>query len=304
VPFSTIGERRFSNQQLSRISGDVRRRDRNPIHEPALPSADTFGEVFVQVDDRVTTRRAEVLSVIKELPNLSDSEGVTRSDQTDLTSLVAPEPKPHSFSSRSGIASYQERPDPVMVTPREPEVPESSRQRSAGRNLLEWVVVVLAAAAVALLVRTTMLQVFFIPSGSMENTLRIDDKVLVDKLSHRLSGIHRGDVVVFRAPANIADAQTKDFVKRVIAIEGDTIEAIDGRVFVNDVPVNEPYIEKQGTTLNLPRTTLGSGQLWVMGDNREFSADSRRFGPITTSMVVGHARVVVMHGRTPTFDWL
>jgi signal peptidase I len=162
-------------------------------------------------------------------------------------------------------------------------------------------VVVVAAALVAIVVRTTMLQVFYIPSGSMEHTLEIGDKVVVDKLSHRLSGVHRGDVVVFRRPVNVESGTIKDLVKRVIAVEGDTVEAVEGRVYVNDRLIDEPYLSAADSTRNLQRTTLGNGQLWVMGDNREFSSDSRVFGPITTDMVIGHARVVVIRNRMPRF---
>jgi signal peptidase I len=164
--------------------------------------------------------------------------------------------------------------------------------------LVEWIVVITAAAATAVVVRTLMLQLFYIPSESMAHTLEVDDKVMVDKVSHRVTGVQRGDIVVFHRPANLQGSGVNELVKRVIAVEGDTIEAINGTVYVNDVAIDEPYLVKQGSTRNLPRTTVGAGHLFMMGDNRERSSDSRVFGPIAENSVVGHARAIVMrHGR-------
>ncbi len=169
---------------------------------------------------------------------------------------------------------------------------------SRRRALTEWVVVVAAAAATAFIVRTSVLQLFYIPSESMSHTLEVDDKVMVDKVTHRISGVSRGDIVVFHRPANLQGTTVKDLVKRVIAVEGDTVEAVNGQVFVNDKALDEEYLVKQGVTRNLPKTTIGANQLFMMGDNRERSSDSRVFGPIPESTVVGHARAIVFrHGR-------
>jgi signal peptidase I len=116
---------------------------------------------------------------------------------------------------------------------------------------------------------------------------------MVDKLSHRMTGVHHGDVVVFHRPSNLQNSKVKDLVKRVIGVEGDTVEAIGGQVYVNDVAINEPYLAKQNSTINLPKTTVGAHQLFMMGDNREHSSDSRVFGPISEDSVVGHARLVI-----------
>jgi signal peptidase I len=161
------------------------------------------------------------------------------------------------------------------------------------KSVLEWIVVLFAAGLTALIVRTTVLQMFYIPSESMSHTLETNDKVMVDKLSHRMTGVHHGDVVVFHRPSNLQNSKVKDLVKRVIGVEGDTVEAIGGQVYVNDVAINEPYLAKQNSTINLPKTTVGAHQLFMMGDNREHSSDSRVFGPISEDSVVGHARLVI-----------
>jgi signal peptidase I len=181
-----------------------------------------------------------------------------------------------------------------------PTAPDQSRARS----IVEWILVLVAAASAALLIRTTVVQVFFIPSESMSHTLEIQDKVVVDKLSHRISGVSRGDIVVFHKPDNLQSTKIKDLVKRVIAIEGDTVEAVNGQVYVNDQPIDEPYLVTQNSTTNLAKTTIGADQLFMMGDNRERSSDSRVFGPIKTSSVVGHARVIITRKGRVTIDVL
>ncbi len=168
------------------------------------------------------------------------------------------------------------------------------------RSVVEWIVVLLAAGLTALIVRSSVLQMFYIPSESMSHTLETNDKVMVDKLSHRMTGVHRGDVVVFHRPANLQSSTVKDLVKRVIAVEGDSVEAIGGRVYVNDVAIDEPYLAKQNSTINLPKTTIGAHHLFMMGDNREHSSDSRVFGPIDESSVIGHARLVIARNGSLT----
>ena len=173
--------------------------------------------------------------------------------------------------------------------------PVSGRQAGAAvarrrRRALEWLVIVVAGLSVAVLVRTSVLQAFYIPSESMVPTFEINDRVVVDKLSSRFRPIGRGSIVVFQRPAR-SGGGTEDLVKRVIAVAGDTVETRDGTVYLNDRALDEPYLRVPASTNNLPATTLGRGDLWVMGDNRDNSADSRVFGPIRVTSVVG--KVVV-----------
>jgi signal peptidase I len=166
-------------------------------------------------------------------------------------------------------------------------------QISRARSIMEWIVVAGVAAIFALGVRASVLQVFSIPSESMEHTLEIGDNVAVDKLTHRMFGVDRGDVVVFKKPVVLQDDKIKDLVKRVIAVEGDTVEAVNGKVYVNGVQLIEPYLAEPDSTLQLSKTTIGKDQLFMMGDNRNRSGDSRIFGAIEKSTVVGHARLIV-----------
>jgi len=155
---------------------------------------------------------------------------------------------------------------------------------------------VVGAVLVALLVKTYLVQAFRIPSSSMEQTLQVGDRVMVNKLSYRLGEVSPGDVVVFSRPAGAAagtDAP-EDLIKRVIGVGGDTIQTVDGKLVRNGTPVDEPYLVPGTTTTGMEQpVTVPDGQLWVMGDNRNNSSDSRVFGPIDESTVVGQAFIIM-----------
>jgi signal peptidase I len=131
----------------------------------------------------------------------------------------------------------------------------------------------------------------------MEPTLGVNDRVLVNKLSYRLHDVHRGDVVVFERPETTEgpDDGIEDLIKRVIAVGGDTIEARNGLVYVNGDRVDESDYLVSGTpTDDLPATEVPEGHVFVMGDNRTNSQDSRRFGPIPEDTIVGRAFIRVL----------
>lgn len=172
-----------------------------------------------------------------------------------------------------------------------------SRQgRSSTRNVLEWILVVVGAILVAFLVKTFLVQAFQIPSASMHPTLLEGDRVLVNKLSYRLHDINRGDVVVFRRPVNMAAGPNDpdDLIKRVIGLPGDTLQTRDGTVYVNGRALDEPYLAKGTRTLDIDEPVrVPAGRIWVMGDNRGDSQDSRVFGPVDQDTVVGRAFVIM-----------
>lgn len=181
----------------------------------------------------------------------------------------------------------------------------------------ELPVLVVIAFVVALLIKTFLLQAFYIPSASMEPTLREGDRVLVEKVSFRFHGPRRGDVVVFekdlglppgaendsgvweeigdgfRSLFGFPTGGSQDFIKRVIAIEGDTIEGKDGKVFVNGAEVSEPYLPSGVEISPFGPAEIPQGMIFVMGDNRNNSDDSRSFGAIEADTVVGRAFVLI-----------
>src|SRR5579872_6565957 len=116
------------------------------------------------------------------------------------------------------------------------------------RVVIEWVAVLAVAVIAAVLIRAFVLEPFFIPSGSMEPTLQVGDRVLVNKLSYDLHSIHRGDVVVFKKPANDFTPGIKDLIKRVIGLPGETISGENGAVYINGRRLKEPWLPKGVTT--------------------------------------------------------
>jgi signal peptidase I len=125
----------------------------------------------------------------------------------------------------------------------------------------------------------------------MAPALKPGDRVLVSKLSYRLHGVHRGDIVVFKRPPGLSRAvagpEVKDLVKRVIGLPGDTVEARDGHMIVDGRTLNEPYVPRGAVTTPVPPTLLTPNHYWVMGDNRSVSEDSRYFGSISGDLIVG-----------------
>jgi signal peptidase I len=169
----------------------------------------------------------------------------------------------------------------------DPELEERTKP-SGARNVAEWVLIAGGALLVAFIIKTFLLQAFYIPSLSMAPTLKVNDRVLVNKLSYDLHDVHRGDLVVFESPPN-EGSQTKDLIKRVIGLPGETVESREGQIYINGQVLEEPYLGPDVTTGPLEKVTVPPEHLWVMGDNRPNSRDSRFFGAIPESLVIGRA---------------
>jgi signal peptidase I len=182
-------------------------------------------------------------------------------------------------------------------------VPGHQPRSSGVRSLVEWILIIAVALIGALVIRTVLFQAFFIPSASMTPTLKVHDRILVNKLSYDLHPVHRGDIVVFKRSADmVGEGNIKDLVKRVIGLPGETIQSgpgnqieINGRVLTETyLPVGTqagPQITRVTGCLPGPTTSciIPAGHYFVMGDNRNDSSDSRVFGPITKTQIVGRA---------------
>jgi signal peptidase I len=174
------------------------------------------------------------------------------------------------------------------------EQKQRKRKKESGlRNAVEWVVIIGGAFLVAFVVKTFLIQAFFIPSGSMLPTLHEEDRVLVNKLSYDLHDVHRGDLVVFERPENEAAGQIKDLIKRVVGLPGERIESRDGDVYIDGDLLEEPYLADGAETTGLEPQTVPEGHVFVMGDNRGDSMDSRVFHAINEDLIVGRAFVRV-----------
>lgn len=162
------------------------------------------------------------------------------------------------------------------------------------RLAIEWTAVVVVALLAALGIKAWLIQAFYIPSGSMIPTLQVGDRILVNKLSYHLHPVNRGDIVVFATPPkDTGDPSIQDLVKRVIGLPGETISSAGGHVYINGRELNEPYLPPGTVTYGISPQKIPSGHYWVMGDNRQDSKDSRFFGPIPKSLIVGRAMIRV-----------
>lgn len=194
-------------------------------------------------------------------------------------------------------------PDHADEMPAEPVNGESepAQTRKALRSAVEWAVVAVGALVIAVLVRTFLVQAFSIPSESMEPTLNRGDRLLVDKVGYRFGGVQRGDIVVFDSPQGRLVGTDEPLIKRVVGLEGETIELSDGIITVNGNYLREQYLDPNTLTFSqgpipgcvnggsLTRCIVAEGHIFVLGDNRPSSRDSRFFGPVETKTIIGRA---------------
>jgi signal peptidase I len=192
--------------------------------------------------------------------------------------------------------------------------PERGRSSSFLPILRELGVLVVTALVIAVVVKSFVAQAYYIPSGSMLPQLQINDRVVVSKVAYHLHDPHRGDIVVFDAPGGrpkdtsplperalrgvvqsvgLSAPSTDEYIKRVIALPGERVEAHGGKVSVDGRELVEPYLPAGVVTNDFAAVVVPPGTLWVMGDNRSNSSDSRVFGPVPRSTVVGRAFVRV-----------
>lgn len=172
-----------------------------------------------------------------------------------------------------------------------------STQEQNYRGIIEVVVIVVVAVLVALIVRTFLLQLFYIPSASMDPTLKVNDKIFVNKLSYKIHDVNRGDIIVFDAPVAVRTEKIKDLVKRVVGLPGDSVEGrcpdsqkqCVVKIFINGKEFKEPYLETGIVYAPFEPISVPANAVFVMGDNRDDSEDGRFFGPISEDTIVGRA---------------
>jgi signal peptidase I len=167
-----------------------------------------------------------------------------------------------------------------IIIKRTAQIPAAARTA-----IVETLDACLFAALLSLVIITFVVQAFYIPSGSMEPTLMIDDRILVAKFLYRFEPVHRGDVIVFRYPLN----PQRDFVKRVIGLPGDRVQLKDGVVYVSGRRISENGYTIRPDFGNYGPISVPAREFFVLGDNRNNSEDSRFFGYVPRGNIVGKA---------------
>jgi signal peptidase I len=184
------------------------------------------------------------------------------------------------------------------------EVPEESapvvaKKRPRRRAAIEWTAIIIIAVLVSFLMRTFAFQTFYIPSGSMEPTLQIGDRIIVNKLSVTFGAINVGDVVVFKAPpAENCGEPVTDLVKRVIGTPGDSLKSKGNTIYLENLSqhvawhaLDEKWTHTEPLGPPITPITLKKNQYFMMGDNHSDSCDSRMWGPVPRRDIIGKAFV-------------
>jgi signal peptidase I len=178
--------------------------------------------------------------------------------------------------------------DQQFQTSQEPvREPRRSTSRKRGGGVVEFLVILLVSFVLVFgFVRPFVVEAFYIPSESMIPTLRVGDRVLVNKFIYRFTEPERGDIVVFES----VEGGGEDLIKRVVGVPGDRISVRRGKLLVNGEPQREPYVNDKypDRSFSAP-TTVPKGRVFVMGDNRANSRDSRFFGPVPKKKIEGEA---------------
>jgi signal peptidase I len=283
-----------------------------------------------EVAKRLGVTSKEVLACLEELgePRSTHASSIDEDLSERVGAALAPAPQAAPSEPEPAPA---EQPPPPEAPAAAPE-PKKKRKRSWLRHVAELPVLILIAFLIAIVIKTFLVQAFFIPSGSMIPTLHVGDRVLVEKISYRFGGPSRGQVVVFekdvfgeppelpwyddarnfvRELLGLPTGIEEDYIKRVVAVGGDTIRYYGQprRLVVNGTDVAQDYVNR-GEDRASPTITaqdckrlqmqidgggcvVPAGKVFVMGDNRGNSEDSRILGPIDEDKIVGHAFVVI-----------
>ena len=152
---------------------------------------------------------------------------------------------------------------------------KDKKQGGLGKEIFEWVKIIVSAALIAFVLNTFIIANSEVPSGSMENTIMTGDRVIGSRLSYRFEDPKRGDIAIFRFPDN----EKIYYVKRIIGLPGETVDIVDGKVYINgsDEPLDEPYIREPMIPEAPMHFEVPENSYFMMGDNRNYSMDARRW---------------------------
>lgn len=212
--------------------------------------ADTDPEVPAYETDEVQSAKKEARRIAGELHR----EAVRTGNIEKETEVPHDEPEPEE---KKKFGKNKEKPGGI------------------GREIFEWMKIVVSAAVIAFVLNTFIIANSEVPSGSMENTIMTGDRVIGSRLSYRFEDPERGDIAIFRFPDN----EKIYYVKRIIGLPGETVDIIDGKVYINgsDEPLDEPYIREPMIPEDPMHFEVPEGCYFMLGDNRNYSMDARRW---------------------------
>jgi signal peptidase I len=246
-----------------------------------------------RIEAQIAANRHRRRHTHAQRPATPRDDTVQLSDDTVQLSAVAPPPRPSPMDETQIIEA---------IPPDERgEIPPPPRRRRRRRQFafpIRLLVLLAVTALLAVGLRAFVVEPFWIPSESMEPTLHgcsgcDNDRLLVDRLSYHLHAVHRGDVVVFHRPPAL-EAAEKVLIKRVIGLPGETVSGHGGKVWIGSRPLEESYVNRAcHGTADFSPVTVPSGRYFVMGDNRCDSTDSRFFGAIPGSSIIGRAFLII-----------
>ncbi|WP_407311500.1 signal peptidase I [Desulfosporosinus sp. SB140] len=156
--------------------------------------------------------------------------------------------------------------------------------KKIAKSLLEWLIIIAVAFVLSLVIRNYLIDTRIVPSSSMLPTIQLQDRLLVDRIFYKFDTIRRGDILTFKAPPGVK--KDEDLVKRVIGLPGEKLQIKNGKVYINDKVLNEPYIEHPADYEFGP-VTVPANSYFMMGDNRPISLDSHIWGALPTNYLLG-----------------
>jgi signal peptidase I len=285
------------------IDEQERKRDANELPEPVNDHPATAeSPVEAGPAPALYERPSTAMVEVDEVPPAIEAAEIHHSEPASLGLLPAAPPPPEPLATETPVTEPAAEDMRLAAVPadsarplQEAIVPPDLRLTSPGvriaqikEELVAWVKTLVSAAVYAVLIVTFGFQVARVEGQSMAPTLEDQDRLIVNKLVYRIGEPRRGDIVMLYYPLN----PDKSFVKRVIAEEGDTVRIVDGRVYVNDIPLKDDYVSSEFRSHDdWGPQVIPEGYYFVMGDHRNNSSDSRHWGMVPKRYIIGKVQL-------------
>ena len=284
-------------RETARMEADFRKLVEEGIKE-AKPAEEVQAQKPAEeVQTQKPAEKAPVPEPAEEVPvrreiTIDEGETPARRNTGALDPRTVKRPDPHDPAVDTVI--FDPEADEARKQPTAAELRKGRRAKRRQRKALltdnarlivkDVVIACIIALVISAFIRPTIVQ-----ETSMEPTVEPKDYLLMSRQAYRFGELERGDIVIFKSDLKLDEEHNKLLIKRVIALPGDSVAVQDGLVYLNGEPLQEPYIAMGGTPGYVEEITLGDNEVFVMGDHREVSVDSRSFGPIEKDTIVGQA---------------